>query len=204
MSRSFRVAAGTGSRGWSTALVWLATAAALGGLTACSTGDDDGARPKGRSRTEAEDVRTTSTFASVHDEIAARYKAFWEARFEANSPPNPDDPALREYATGEQLDQVLQETQEHQRDGVEFRRPETPANYQRVDVVWVTGDTAVIQECVVSDGVVFYSSTGEVIDDRVTTYNMQAEMRFVDGEWRVAHTTAVQQWEGVAGCALAG
>ena len=46
-----------------------------------------------------------------HAEIVDRYIGFWTARMAANSSiPNPDDPALAEFATGEQLGQVRSET----------------------------------------------------------------------------------------------
>lgn len=197
---------------WPMALVLTAILLPLVGLAACSGGDDDStsadadaesaSSPAGETTTTEQET-TSTTYASVEDEIEARYTAFWDARFEANSPPNPNDPALREYATGEQLDNVIAETQANLDDGVEFRQAENPTDFRRVDVLDVSGDTAIVQDCVVSDGVVFRSDTGEVIDDRVTTYNIEGELRRVDGEWRVARTTRIQSWNGVAGCALA-
>jgi hypothetical protein len=142
-------------------------------------------------------------YESVEDEIIARYRAFWEARFEANMPPDPDDPALREYATGAQLEHVIAETQANQDEGVEFRRPDDPADFQRVRVVSVEGDHAVVQECVVSDGLVVRRESGEIVDDSVVTYSVRGEMERIDSEWRLAAATAVQRWEGIAGCALA-
>jgi hypothetical protein len=161
----------------------------------------------GTSTTEAEPTTTTETVgeepASVEDEIVARYKAFWEARFEANSPPNPDDPALREYATGAQLDNVIAETQANLDAGVELRRREDRADIQRVEVASMSGDEAVVQECFVDDGLVVRRSDGEVLHDDIVTYNVRGEMQRLDGEWRLASATVVQQWEGIAGCASA-
>lgn len=191
-------------------LTWGMVAAAMVlAAGACSGGDDAGARESSSATSARNDGResdrdSAEAAGSVEEEIAARYKGYWEARFAANSPPDPDDPALREYATGEQLAHVVRETQENLDDGLAFRRAEAPADFQRVEVIELSGDAAVVQECVVSDAVVYHRDTGEVVDDSVSTYNVRGDMRLVDGEWRLARATAVQRWDGVAGCALAG
>jgi hypothetical protein len=188
-------------------------------VTACSDDDDLPPDDASRSTTTDEDSATTTTdavagttattaaeeeFDSVEDEIVARYEGYWDARFAANSPPNPDDAALREYATGGQLDHVIAETQDNLDAGVEFRRADEPADFREVSVVSVDGDSAVVQECVVNDNLVVSIDTGAVVDDGVATYNVRGDMQRVDGEWRLAAANQVQRWEGVAGCALAG
>ena len=141
---------------------------------------------------------------SLEDEIIARYIGYWDARFAANSGiPNPDDPALREYATGAQLDAVLAETQTNLDQGLAFRSPASPADIQSVTVVEVNGDRAVVQECVVSDGVIVQRDSGEIVNDEVTTHNVRGDMQRVEDEWRVSAAQLVQRWEGVAGCAHA-
>jgi len=180
----------------------------LAAASSCSSVDDDTTAAAGTTTTSpAETVMTEesppTTYASVEDEIVARYKGFWDARFAANSPPNPDDPALREYATGEQLDQVQQETRANLAAGVELRRATDPAGVQQVEVVSLDDNSAVVQECYVDDGLVVRTSDGSVVDDSVSTHNVRGEMLLVDGEWLLAKATLVQQWEGVAGCALA-
>jgi len=189
------------------------------GAVGCS--DDDSASTSttsepGRSSTSASttttvaaaEVTTSSTSttpvgASVEDEIIARYIGYWNARFAANSDtPNPNDPALREYATGAQFDAVVAETQRNLDEGLAFRRAASPANVQRVDVIKVDGDHAVVQECVVSDGVIVRRDTGDVVNDDVATHNVRGELVRIDGVWRVSSAQLVQRWEGVAGCAL--
>ena len=141
---------------------------------------------------------------SVEDEIIARYIGYWNARFDANSgTPNPDDPELREYATGAQLDAVRAETQANLDQGLAFRRAANPAEIQRVTVLQVNRDRAIVQECVVSDGVIIRRDSGEIVNDEVTTHNVRGEMQRVQGVWRVSAAQLVQRWEGVAGCAHA-
>ena len=193
-------------------------------LAGTSCGDDGEASPASTTTTEASTSSTESTTSttsetttaagastattapgtSAEQEVIDRYIGYWNARFEANSgTPDPSDPALREYATGEQLDTVIAETQSHLDQGLAFQRAAEPHNIQRVTVVEIEGDRAVVQECVVADGVVVRRDTGEVVNDEVNTHNVQAEMTRVDGVWKVSAARLLQRFEGVAGCALA-
>lgn len=194
----------------------------LGGIGAVGCSDDDSATPltstttANRSSTSAATTGSTTTAEStttstsspggqtVEEEIITRYIAYWDARFSANSgTPDPDDPALRDYATGEQLDAVIAETRANLEQGLAFRPAEDPVDIQRVNVLEVQGDHAVVQECVVTDGVIFRRDTGEVVDGEVYTQNVRGELQHVDGVWRVSSARLIQQWEGVAGCAHA-
>ena len=154
-------------------------AAAAFFVAACS-GDNDIAEQVSTTSsaptTETVDsISTTSTSSTtstrppngdqVEDrELVDRYLGFWDARFAANEePPDPDDSALAEFATGPQLENVITETRQR------LYRPDT----------------------------------GEVIDDSVVTRSVSADMVLVDGVWKLERATVVQQWEGIAGCALA-
>lgn len=145
---------------------------------------------------------TTGEASSPEQEVIDRYVAYWEARFAANSgTPNPDDPALREYATGAQLDAVIAETQSNLDNGLALQRRDDPASIRRVTVVSIEGDRAVVQECFVDDGLVVRRDTGEAVNDTIATHNVRGELDRVDGVWRVAEARLIQRWEGVAGCA---
>lgn len=177
-------------------------------------GDDEIAAPS-PSSTEQRTSRTESTPAettapsdgrdpTVEEEVIARYQAFWEARFEANQEPvNPDHSGLREYATDDQLENVLDETRQNLGSGTAFNHPEEPVARREVRVVEINGDEAILQDCAVNDDIVYRVATGEVVDDDVVTHNVEATMRRVDGDWKLEAARLVQQWEGVAGCALA-
>ena len=135
---------------------------------------------------------------------AVPYIAYWEARFAANSgTPNPDDPALREYATGAQLDAVIAETQSNLDNGLALKRRGEPANIRRVTVASIEDGHAVVQECFVDDGLVVRRDTGDAVNDAIATHNVRGELDRVDGAWRVSEARLIQRWEGVAGCAAA-
>jgi hypothetical protein len=149
-------------------------------------------------------TNTGTPASSAEQEIIDRYIAFWDARFAANSgTPNPNDPALAEYATGEQLTSVVAETQENFNEGLAFRARPDPADFRQVTVVSVEGDQAVVQECFVDDGLVIERATGDVVNDTIATHSVRGELARVEGEWRVSSTRLVQRWEGVNGCARA-
>jgi hypothetical protein len=198
-------------------------------LSACSDGDNEslpattGSSTAGRATTTTAPPATSSTGSggsspsdapsstvpvagapgSGDQEIIDRYVGYWHARFNANTgTPDPNAPQLAEFATGRQLEQVRTETQGNLDDGLSFRAATKPANIQRVTVVSVDGDHAVVQECVVTDDVVFRRGSGEVVDDAVATHNARGELDRVDGVWRVSAVSLVQKWDGVAGCAL--
>lgn len=220
MPRSDRIAQARAHRHTRGGLVALTVLLGIGTL-GCS--DDDGATPSTSTTAARRSSTTTATTGpastsesttstsgstppgeSTEEEIVARYIAYWDARFAANSgTPNPDDPALRDFATGAQLDAVIAETRANLENGLAFRPAANPSDIQRVDVIQLEGDHAVVQECVVTDGVIYRRDTGEVVDGEVYTQNIRGELQYVDGAWRVSSARLIQQWEGVAGCAHA-
>lgn len=197
-------------------LAVLAAGLLVAALVACSDGDDPIAVPEPTTTTTRSSApatsgvstpssTTTSTAPPAPEvEIVDRYQEFWEARFRANQPPpNPDDPALAEHATGLQLENVVDETRQNLDEGLALRRPEGGVRRSRVNVISVDGDEADLQECFVDDGVVYRPATGEVVNDAVATHNVRATMQRIGGVWKLATTQLIQRWEGVAGCALA-
>lgn len=184
-------------------------------LAACSGGGDEISEPAtttSRAPTTASTSTSTTTSTSPSDgsqsddqELVDRYVGFWDARLAANeAPPNPDDPSLAEFATGPQLDNVTAETRQRLADGLALRSADPSRSSHDVTVISQTADRAELQDCFVSDGIVYRTDTGEVIDDSVVTRSVSADMVLVDGVWKLERATVVQQWEGIAGCALAG
>lgn len=141
---------------------------------------------------------------SAEQEVIDRYLGYWAARLEANSGvPDPAHPGLAEFATGAQLEAAMSEAQSNLEAGLAYRQREDPAAIQRVEVVSIEGDVAVVQECYVDDGLVVRQDTGEVVDDDISTHNVRGDLVREDGgPWRVSAVRAIQVWEGVAGCAL--
>jgi len=159
--------------------------------------------------TTSSTVETTATTTSdpgtsPEDQATSAYLRFWDVRLEANGdPPDPDHPGFATVATGEQLDNAIAETRDRLEQGLALRSAEPSIASHEVRVVRIDGATAELQDCFVNDGIVFRTSTGEIVDDSVVTRSVAAVMESVDGEWKLARATVIQQWEGVAGCAAA-
>lgn len=191
----------------------LAGAALL--LAACSGSGDEIAEPASTTSraptTAPTSPESTTTSTSPPDGgqveergLVERYVGFWDARLAANeAPPNPDDPALAEFATGPQLDNVVAETRRRLDDGLALRAADPSRTSHDVSVLRQTADRAELQDCFVNDGIVYRTNTGEVVDDSVVTRSVSADMVLIDGVWKLERATVVQQWEGIAGCALA-
>ena len=153
--------------------------------------------------TADETPATTAPRTTPEQEVIDRYVGYWNARLEANSgTPDPADPGLPAFATGAQLKAVIEETQSNLDEGLAIRQADDPHDFQKVTVVELEGDRAVVQECVVSDEVIYRRASGEVVNDVVATHNVQGELQRVDGVWKVSSARLLQRFEGVAACAL--
>lgn len=200
----------------------LALAVAVVVFGACSGGGDEIVEPASTSSTApTTEAPTSSSTASSNStsptttgepdseqpgdqEVVDRYLGFWDARFAANeAPPDPGDPALAEFATGPQLDNVVAETRQRLDDGLALRAAQPSQTSHDVTVVSRTAERVELQDCFVNDGIVYRPATGEVIDEEVVTRSVSADMVLVDGVWKLERASVIQQWEGVAGCALA-
>lgn len=171
--------------------------------TTSSTASTSSSTSTSSTSTTTDPTAETDPGSTAEDEVIARYLGFWAARQEANTGvPDPNHPGLAEFATGAQLESVIAETTTNLDQGVAFRPAADPHDFQRVRVVGINGTRAVVQECVVSDGVVYRRDSGEVVNDDVATHNVRGELLLVDGRWRVSSAQLIQSHEGVAGCAL--
>lgn len=153
-------------------------------LTACNSSEDEGGTIAGgaidsTSSTAAEPVETTTTTAlettttaapTIEEEVLAAYLSYWQAVDVAFSPPQaqPDLPALRQYATGEVID-IVDAVQMALDEDYVYRIPDGGQYVHRAEVLSVDGDTATVRDCSIDDTIQEVASTGEVIDDAVST-----------------------------------
>ena len=132
-------------------------------------------------------------------------RGYFEARAAANAEPapNPDDPRLAEYASGEELTVVVANTATRRDAGQAIRAGD--AGLADIGVGFVSADvsSASVGACAVDDGVIYDLTSGEIVNDDVVTHNYQIDLELIDGDWKVSRIARIQQWEGVAGCALA-
>lgn len=154
--------------------------------------------------TTAPPETTTTAAPTPQEEVLAAYHAYWAAVDEAFAPPQvrPELPALRQYAAGEVLPGIVQRAQEAKADGVLIQIPEGARYSHQAEVVSIEGDTATVRDCNVDDTVEVNATTGEVIDDRISTRLSIGLLTREGGQWKVAVLNQEGAWEGVAGCAL--
>lgn len=186
------------------------TATSLLAISGCNSGKDEIPGPQAASPTTTGMAAPPSTSTSGQPaadpeaEVRAAYLRFWDARFAANlAAPDPSAPALDQVATGAQLGRTTAELEANRDAGIAFRRPSPSVARRKVDVDLVDSGTATIHDCAVNDGIVYRVATGEIVSSSVSTRSLDAVMKHIGGSWLLESTSVVQEWEGVAGCALA-
>jgi hypothetical protein len=137
--------------------------------------------------------------------LADRVRALFAARVAANDAPgaDPDDPVLAAVATGDALADLIAETTQRRDDGLAFRAGEQALAAVSVGFVEAGEITATVSVCSIDDGVIYRLDSDEVVNDAVQTNNYQVDLQLVGGVWLTSRVVRLQQWEGVAGCALA-
>lgn len=149
---------------------------------------------------------TTTTTADVagtspEHEIRQVVEEWYQVALELIEHPDPNDPRLGQYLTGDFLAGFRASLQTQLQDGTIGRLPPQSQSMLRVDEVTVDGDVATITECVVDDGWLIDGATGEILNDRVVTRTRQVTTRRVDGRWRLAADEVISESDGVSGCA---
>ncbi len=158
--------------------------------------------------TEVEEAPTTEPAtepeAPVEEVLADQIRGYFDARAAANAAPapNPDDPRLAEFAVGEELAAVVASTQVRLDAGQAIRPGDAGLADIRVGFVDAGASGASAAACAVDDGVIYDLATDAVLNDDVVTHTYQIDLELHDGVWKVGRIVRVQQWEGVAGCAL--
>lgn len=158
--------------------------------------------------TEAEETPTTEPAteaeAPIEHVLADQIRGYFDARSAANAAPapNPDDSRLADYAVGEELAAVVASTQGRLDAGEAIRPGSAGLADIRVGFVDAGASGASAAACAVDDGVIYDLATDVVVNDDVVTHTYQIDLELHDGVWKVSRIVRVQQWEGVAGCAL--
>jgi hypothetical protein len=152
-------------------------------------GGPDGTKPK----TEAEKVEEA-------------YRNYWAANFKAGAIPDPSDPSLAAYATGQQLQAAVSDLEKLRRDGVATRTVAGSVARRQVTVSSVSGDRARLQDCAVDDSILVRADTGKPAFDYTgspaATTLFSADLVKEHGAWKVEALRRDRRWEGIAGCAI--
>ena len=141
--------------------------------------------------------------SAVEEEVLAAWRGYREALDEVNREnPDPDEPLLAQYATGEALETVRAAATRNRDEGVVVAFPENSISEMWTESVSIDGDTATVRSCEVDDGLLLRAENGEVINDDVVTYLLGATLVREESRWKVSKVVTEAKWDGVAGCAL--
>lgn len=145
----------------------------------CSSGHGSDAATTSTTRAPA-----TSTTAAQNDEAAVLdgYRGYWSAYLHASDPMNPEDPQLRQYATGAALETVVKAFVALKSAGKVIRGQFDLAPR----VVTVDGQAATVRDCYGDDTGVYDAWTG-ARNDKPTgqRHLVTATMRLEGGGWKV-------------------
>ena len=157
-------------------------AACVLSLVGCAGGPRSSANPSTTTKP------STTTTVDQTAEILKAYRGFWEAAFASLSPPNPDHPALEEFATGVQLERSREVAATDSNAGI-ATRPGEPSIELRPRVREQQGNAALVVDCFLDTNVRYRLDTGDVVGDRKVSTSVEARLVRMDGRWRVERTT---------------
>jgi hypothetical protein len=135
---------------------------------------------------------TASTVPLIEQQVLRDYRAFWDAYLAAANPMRPDDPALQQHATGDEIKQLV-ESFSAMKAGNEIIKGNLDLDPK---VTSVNGNTAAVRDCIDDHSGIYDATTGERKDqydpNKLTS---SASLTLVDGVWKVDHLSS-----GGTGC----
>lgn len=165
----------------SSQIVRPVVAVALVALVAasCSSGSRKDAGP---TSTTVATTTTSSSSASAEAAVLGGYRGYRSAYLQAADPMNPEDPQLRQYATGPALETVVKAFVALKSAGKVIRGQFDLAPR----VVTVDGETASVRDCYGDNTGVYDAATG-ARDDKPSgqRHLVTATMRLDGGAWKV-------------------
>lgn len=144
------------------------------------------------------DDDTSDPTQPPEEEVKAAYLAYRGLVQRLLESPNPDDPELADFSTGENLEflKAQLESLQSQNRALQF------GSRYSVDIVavTVTGSAAIIQDCTVDDAQTIDMTSGAVVSEGITTELLEAVLSEEGGHWRVSSIERLGQWEGDVPC----
>ena len=144
---------------------------------------------------------TTLSRAETEQAVLDGYLANWEAWAAATNPPDPNFPGLAATRTGPALQAAVDQITAWRASGRVSHEPENSISENRVEVVSVNGEEALVRDCSIDDALVVIGATGEVVNDQVETALFEGSMVLEGDRWKLQSLKVVESWDGVAGCA---
>jgi hypothetical protein len=162
--------------------------AALALAAAGCTSTDEATPPPSPSPTSASPSATLSPRQSAEAQAMDAYNKLWQATAQAGTVPDPDAPALREYATGDALALIVGVMVSYREKGVVTRGvPVTNPRVTSVDPADAPTQVNLLDCGDSTDWAEYDKASGKMIEgSRGGHRRITAEVRWVDGRWKVA------------------
>lgn len=146
---------------------------------ACSNGTSGGASP---TTTTSSSTSTTTSTSRAEAAALDGYRGYWSAYLKAGDPMDPENPMLRQYATGAALETVVKAFVALKSAGKVIRGQFDLAPR----VVSVDGEVATVRDCYGDNTGVYDASTG-ARDDKPSgqRHQVTATLRLQGGGWKV-------------------
>lgn len=202
-------------RGFDLPAAAVALALVAGAASACAGGDGS-TEPVASTRAPAGSAGTTAvpptspgttappaTAAPATDEeaVLAAVNCYWSTIVAANDPPDPDHPGFDRCFTGAALERSRERVQEHLIFGQTVRDPS--GGVQRTaPTITVEGNSARATQCAIDDAVVVRTDTGEVLNDKVVSTEVQLILERTGTSWKVTDSVLLSKTDGPDGCRL--
>lgn len=168
----------------------------------CGGGDDeessDPTSADGDSTTTSGSGSSTTASDDPAAEVEAAYLAYWEMGERLLQHPDPDDPEIARRTTGNVRDAMVDSlsTLKAQRQAVRY------GDLYEHDVISVdvTSEEAEVLDCLVDDGEVIDTSTGDRVAGGLVTVLYRTTMVLEDGQWKASEAIEEETWEGSSTC----
>jgi hypothetical protein len=156
-------------------------------VVACNGNGDDAADSTTSTARETTTTLAPSTTVSPEDEVIRDYQAATEALSAAFNPPNPQHPDLLRYWTGDAL--AFYQSRINQLQANNVGAENTIETHPVVRSV--TGDAAVLDDCIVDSTQLINLATNEPVGDPGnTTQGLDVEMQRGADVWQISVRTA--------------
>lgn len=191
---------------WTAVLIGALLAALSPAALAACTSDgadppptaDDTTSTTGPSTTSPS-TSTTTTPPTPEEEVEQAYLAIVDRYYRRFANPDPQDPTLRQDFAGDALDSAVATAEDLATKGHRFQFSERGQPRPELITTSLSGDTAVVTNCIVDDGVLFSDSDG-IIDDSVSTSLLSTTLTTDGQRWRISAQSVTQKWEDGLGC----
>ncbi len=134
------------------------------------------------------------------EEVEAAYLSAMGEIFSHLSAPNQGSAAPVAHLVGDSLEILVSEVERLRDEGQEVRFGEAGQPILQVEDVSIDDETATVRVCLVDDSQVVVRATGRVVNDDVSSRQVDAVLLLAEGRWRLSAQQLLEQWDDGRGC----